>query len=129
MEPMQRPSESNAQKNVGLADAHYRRYLVSPLVTDFLPHHTEPFAQKITLDVAKELVRELAEDHPHHEGKFHWRDVTWKMEANAVTRVNADLAAEEIDKVEDAWILERLKKALKDSQRSQHVKRQLCPCD
>ncbi|KAF1364396.1 hypothetical protein EJ07DRAFT_172395 [Lizonia empirigonia] len=100
MEPTQHPSGSNAQKDVGLSTPHYKRYLW------------------ITLAVAKSLVHKLAEQNPEHGEKLSWRDVTLVMEAEAIARVNTKLAQEGIDAVEEAKIRERLKKAIKDVQRS-----------
>ncbi|KAF2023819.1 hypothetical protein EK21DRAFT_118416 [Setomelanomma holmii] len=79
------------------------------------PQHRRFLAH--TLAVAKRLVKE-AKDQAGHEGKTSWRDVTLAMEEEAIAEVDAKLSNEGINHVDKITIRDRLKKAMKDVQRS-----------
>lgn len=56
-----------------------------------------------------------------HEGKISWRDVTLVMEEEAIAEVDAKLSNEGIN-VDETTIRDRLKKAMKDVQRSESAR-------
>lgn len=84
--------------------------------------------QAVTLAVAKRLVKE-AKEQSGREEKIRWRDVTLVMEAGAIAEVDAQLSKEGIDQVDKTAIRVRLKKAMRDVQRSESTPLVSMTCD